>query len=599
MRVNGDSTGNMQTPPSLPPPRSGEASSDAIAVVLFDGVCHLCDGVVRWILAHDHDARFRFASLQSSAAARMLGERGAGALPDSIVLLDAGGVHVRSDAALRVVAHLGFPWSWLQVLRWLPRPVRDGLYASVARRRYSWFGRRDVCVRPTPALRSRFLDADEPATPQALALPDAPAASSAGPASWILAWTTRLLPIYLVLYALPFPIGTIPGTEPGEMWLARVYELVVQPLGRWWLHRDIVFAVTGSGDSTFAYLLLVVQLALAAIVAAAATAMARGAPLDLRANEFGRLYLRYWLCGAMFSYGWIKVFGLQMSAPGPDRLIENVGSVSPMGLLWTFMGASATYQAFAGACEVLGGGLLLFGRTAVLGALTSAAVMTNVFVLNLSYDVPVKLFSGHLLFVALWLAAPHAARLAAVLVLQLPSPAPVAASAIVATRPWVRWSWRGVRLSAVLFLAIVPAVTAAQEQARRQRLERESPLHGVYDVVSISGQPAIDFRDTDGSPWRRVGINAVGPAAVVRQSGAVRRFFLTADEEARTVTYSPLFFDEAPITLTYTLVPPDGLRLHGQISGEAVVVDLRRLPAATSVLMDRGFHWINEHPFNR
>ena len=83
-------------------------------------------------------------------------------LPDSIVFVDEVGVHVRSTAALRIGVSLGLPYSLGKVAFLVPRPIRDMVYEWIARNRYRWFGRRDVCMRPTPELASRFLDADEP-----------------------------------------------------------------------------------------------------------------------------------------------------------------------------------------------------------------------------------------------------------------------------------------------------------------------------------------------------------------------------------------------------------------------------------------------------
>lgn len=129
------------------------------AVVLFDGVCNLCAGVVRFVARRDPHARFRFASLQSDAARALLASAGAPSpLPDSIVLLEDGRVFVESDAALRIARGLRFPWPLLASLLALPRFVRDPAYRVVARRRYRWFGRKDSCMVPTPELRARFLD---------------------------------------------------------------------------------------------------------------------------------------------------------------------------------------------------------------------------------------------------------------------------------------------------------------------------------------------------------------------------------------------------------------------------------------------------------
>ena len=135
-------------------------------VILFDGVCNLCNSAVQWVIEHDEEGRFDFASLQSDAARqelmKVLDANEIDTLPDSIVLLDSDGVHVRSAADLRILRGLG---SWVLLLRLavvLPRPIRDAVYNLVARNRYRWFGRRDVCMTPTPDIAARFLDADEP-----------------------------------------------------------------------------------------------------------------------------------------------------------------------------------------------------------------------------------------------------------------------------------------------------------------------------------------------------------------------------------------------------------------------------------------------------
>jgi predicted DCC family thiol-disulfide oxidoreductase YuxK len=130
-----------------------------VGVVLFDGVCNLCNGFVRFIIERDPHGRFQFAPLQSNAATSLLsGHPDHTALPDSVVLVDEGGLYVKSTAALRVARGLRFPWPVFWVFVVVPRPVRDWVYDFVARHRYRWFGRRDVCMVPTPEVLGRFLE---------------------------------------------------------------------------------------------------------------------------------------------------------------------------------------------------------------------------------------------------------------------------------------------------------------------------------------------------------------------------------------------------------------------------------------------------------
>ena len=127
------------------------------AVILFDGVCNLCNGFVQFVIARDPGRRFRFASLQSDAARRCLERADPAADADSIVLLEEGRLFTRSTAALRIARRLRFPWSLAFALIVVPRPVRDWIYNCVARNRYRWFGRRETCAIPTPELEERFL----------------------------------------------------------------------------------------------------------------------------------------------------------------------------------------------------------------------------------------------------------------------------------------------------------------------------------------------------------------------------------------------------------------------------------------------------------
>ena len=129
----------------------------------------------------------------------------------------------------------------------------------------------------------------------------------------------------------------------------------------------------------------------------------------------------YTLVATLFSYGFSKIFPLQFPYPALGRLTETFGDFSPMGVLWSFMGAWPAYMMFAGSAEVLGGLLLAFRCTTTLGALVTAGTMLNVVALNFCYDVPVKLYSSNLLLMAVFLAAPDVPALARLLILRQPA----------------------------------------------------------------------------------------------------------------------------------------------------------------------------------
>lgn len=129
-----------------------------MTLILFDGVCNLCNGTVQWILKRDRKGIFRFASLQSPVGASVLQQHGLppGAL-DSVVLSDGKNLYTRSEAVLEIARRLGWPWSLAVVFRIIPCPLRDGIYNWVARNRYRWFGHTETCLLPRPEWRERFL----------------------------------------------------------------------------------------------------------------------------------------------------------------------------------------------------------------------------------------------------------------------------------------------------------------------------------------------------------------------------------------------------------------------------------------------------------
>ncbi len=135
----------------------GKASQ---SVVLFDGVCNLCNGAVRFIIERDKKAAFSFASLQSEQAKSLLsGSDIDYAALKSILLVEEHVIYSKSDAVLRIAARLSGLWPMISFFRFIPRFIRDAIYDWIARNRYRWFGKEETCLLPSPELRQRFLDA--------------------------------------------------------------------------------------------------------------------------------------------------------------------------------------------------------------------------------------------------------------------------------------------------------------------------------------------------------------------------------------------------------------------------------------------------------
>jgi hypothetical protein len=269
-----------------------------------------------------------------------------------------------------------------------------------------------------------------------------------------------------------------------------------------------------------------------------------------------------------------------------------------MGLLWTFMGHSWAYSAFTGGVEMLGGFLLFFRRTTTLGALIIAGVMLNVLMLNLCFDVPVKLYSTHYLVFAAALAAPDLRRVANVLVFNRPA-APVSLAPL-----WV--SGRLGRLVPVVRLLVVAGIVWYVPIQRTWRwVERPRPpvldFHGVYDVQSFARDgvetPPLT---TDPLRWRRVGFDARGRLTVVFMNDTRTTFVLQRVPGTDEFVLVPLEGDYGRgDVLTIARGDGDRLSIAGTLDRKAVVIGLSPAGREKLLLREREFRWISDHSFKR
>ena len=292
----------------------------------------------------------------------------------------------------------------------------------------------------------------------------------------------------------------------------------------------------------------------------------------------------------MIGYGAFKVISSQFPPPTLDRLMQSYGDSSPMGLLWTFMGASEPYTMFVGFDEMISGILLFPRKTSTLGALMSAGVLSNVVALNFSYDVPVKLYSMHLLAMAIFLLLPDARRLANFCILNRPAEC-------VREQPlFRRTAWqRGALVVASLFLIAVVGTSLYQSSVQRRNfISLRSPLYGVWEVEEFTLAQTASAQ-----PWRRIVFDSPGRVAVQTATGAHERLGLQLDQEKRTLTLRKRDDPNWNTVLTYEQVSPEVIKLAGTLNGSELTARLHRSEERKFLLIDRGFHWINEFPFNR
>lgn len=128
-------------------------------VILFDGVCNLCNFFVQFVIERDKGNVFKFASLQSDFGKKILTDSGlADANSDSVILYSEGRTFTESTAALKILKQLGGGWQIMYVFIILPKFIRDAVYRFIARNRYKWFGKKDSCMLPTPELKNKFIE---------------------------------------------------------------------------------------------------------------------------------------------------------------------------------------------------------------------------------------------------------------------------------------------------------------------------------------------------------------------------------------------------------------------------------------------------------
>jgi uncharacterized membrane protein YphA (DoxX/SURF4 family) len=352
---------------------------------------------------------------------------------------------------------------------------------------------------------------------------------------------------------------------------------------------------TGSGDKTANYIEIFCLLVLATVVTLIWSVLDRKRQNYVALNRWLRLCVRLTLAVTLLSYGAYKVIPSQFPSPYLRRLVQPYGESSPMGILWTFMGASKAYTIFAGAVETIGGLLLLFPRLTALGALMAVLSMGNVVMLNMSYDVPVKLYSIHYLVMGCLLLLPDLRRLMDVFVLHRPTQLPL-------EPPFFRKKWLSVGF--VWLLAVLGLVSFGQslyESYQQNKFFSTRPaLYGMWTVeeFSVDGEVRPPLL-TDSLRWQRVAFDIGAAVSCQDMAGKWLAYGLKTDATKKTLSLTKRTDPKWKSELTFNKPAEDALVLDGQLDGKTLHVKLHRVDEKAMLLNGRGFHWINEVPFNR
>jgi hypothetical protein len=431
--------------------------------------------------------------------------------------------------------------------------------------------------------------------------------------------------VYLGLYCLatqnvtslfsPDEGGVLP--DPATLWPLRPVILwtgahifhVNAPVTSFWGGNS------GSSDDMFAWVMIFCLLMIATAATVVWSLLDRGRESYAELHKWFRLFVRFVLAGQMIMYGFAKVIPIQMRFPSLTNLLQPFGTFPPMGILWSSMGSAPAYEIFTGCAEVAGGLLLIFSRTATLGALISLAAMIQVFVLDMTYDVPAKQHAFHLILLSCFLLAPEVPRLVRFLLLNR------------ATAPSTQVQlFRGVRanriaLAAQIILGLWLVGMNCQDcwsfWNTKGGGRPRPPLYGIWEVrqMSIDEQPRPPLL-TDSTRWRRAifdfpGRNCAGLfkqvihtqaslcLAFERTDDSIAPYGASVNLQERTLALTKS--DDKNWTASFTFQRPAGdqLILDGRMDNHQVHMELQLTDRNKFPLVSRGFHWTMEAPFVR
>jgi hypothetical protein len=410
--------------------------------------------------------------------------------------------------------------------------------------------------------------------------------------------------VYFILYCLtnqiiseliPIPKVNIP--DLGSLWPMRqiVFWIVAHIFH---VGHPLVWNGSGSGDKTFDWVLAFCVFAIAAMATIIWSILDRTRLNYVTLHKWFRLFIRFALGSEMIVYGMAKVVPLQMPFPYLTRLLEPFGNFSRMGVLWSSIGASHSYEIYAGSAEVFCGIMLLIPGLTLLGASASLIVSSYIFVLNMTYDVPVKLFSFHLILMSLVLLLPDFPRLTKLYFLNRavgPSTQPKLfgtrrANVIAVACQIVLGAW-------ILGMNIHGSLQGWKEFGGGRT---KSALYGIWNVdqMSVDGQIRSPLLNDYGR-WRRVIFDLPTSMSFQRMDDTMSSYGAAIDVSQNTLSLTKGSDKTWKANFHFQRPAPDQLIVDGEMDGKKLHMQLQLFDRNKFLLVNRGYHWIQEYPFNR
>ena len=423
----------------------------------------------------------------------------------------------------------------------------------------------------------------------------------------------RFFCCFFILYLFPFPLDQVPFVNEITAWKPKLtawYSAIFEAYSNMWhsivvwfaahilhLKNPVTIFTNGSGDTTFDYIMLLINFLLALLASITWSVFDRKRSSYREAYYWIRVLVRYFLGMNMITYGMYKVLHLQMPFPYLSQLVQPFGDKSPMGLAWSFVGYSKAFSAFTGWGEVVGGLLLFFRKTTTLGALLSAVVMGNIVAINFCYDVPVKLFSSALFLMCLFLLAPDARRLLNVLWYNRPAEAANLEHAL--QKHWQRITRLVLKWMFILY-TVYELLHTLTGYVKDYGDNRTLPtLYGIYNsTLFVKNHDTLPPLTTDTTRWKQLVIQFDKYAMVKTMDDSARNYNFEVDSAKRSIS---AWTNTDTLHKAHFVFKTDSthLRLDGKWKDDSLHILFSKFDVRKFRLVNTGFRWINEYPFNR
>jgi len=412
----------------------------------------------------------------------------------------------------------------------------------------------------------------------------------------------RFFFIYILLQTAPWTwLDSIPGVTTVTGYYTQFNDWAVNACNALFFHvRDVLVPMNGSGDTSYGWAELWLYLCVAFLGCAIWSVADRKRLNYTHLNYWLCLFTRYFIAFIAFVYGIEKLFAQQMLYPNLSQLATPLGDFLPMRLSWMFIGYSTPYQIFSGCMETFVGILLLYRRTATLGILMGTAVFLNVMMLNLCYDIPVKIFSINLVLLCIFLLANEWNRIVCFFILNKP-----AASCTIYhfhyTKKWMRIArW----VLKILFIILVLMQFPSNWNYHTSLFTDNKIVpfkKGMYDVaVFAKNKDTIPFSINDSLRWQDVIFDKGGSGsiktcdAVFRQRYKRGYFYYDVDTVKKNIGFKKMQDDSIFIlTFRYDLPDTNTIMLWGMQGKDSLYVELKKSNHHFQ-LSENQFHWLSE-----